>query len=79
MAVDQEKVRLDLEKTRVQNLLHGMQNVMNVYNSTAAAPPPPPPPAIPSAAPAAIQVAASTSQPNSLGVSPSGTQRFSCF
>ncbi|CAA7052202.1 unnamed protein product [Microthlaspi erraticum] len=71
VAVDQEKVRLDQEKTRVQNLLHGMQNVMNVYNSTAAAAPPPLP-AIPSSAPAAIQAVASTSQLNNSGVSPSG-------
>ncbi|CAH2058863.1 unnamed protein product [Thlaspi arvense] len=67
VVLDQEKVRLDQEKTRVQNLLNGMQNVMNVYNSTAAAPPP----AISSAAPAAMQVVASTSQPSNLGVSPS--------
>nr|VDD15286.1 unnamed protein product [Brassica rapa] len=71
--VDQEKARLDQEKTRVQNLLQGMQDVMNVYNSTAASAPPPP--AITSsAAPTAIQVAASTSQPsNSIVVSPLGT------
>ncbi|KAG5402156.1 hypothetical protein IGI04_016763 [Brassica rapa subsp. trilocularis] len=70
--VDQEKARLDQEKTRVQNLLQGMQDVMNVYNSTAASAPPPP--AITSsAAPTAIQVAASTSQPsNSIVVSPLG-------
>ncbi|CAH8387196.1 unnamed protein product [Eruca vesicaria subsp. sativa] len=67
--VDQEKARLDLEKTRVQNLLHGMQDVMNVYNSTAA-----PPPAITAAPAAAIQVVSSTSQPSNvnIGVSTSG-------
>ncbi|KAL0775190.1 hypothetical protein Bca101_040342 [Brassica carinata] len=72
--VDQEKASLDQEKTRVQNLLHGMQDVMNVYNSTAAsAPPPPPPQAITAAAQTAIQVAASPSQPsNSIVVSPLG-------
>ncbi|XP_065853560.1 uncharacterized protein [Euphorbia lathyris] len=32
--VDQEKVRLEQEKVRVQNLLQGMQSVMNVYNAS---------------------------------------------
>lgn len=68
--VDQEKARLDQEKSRVQNLLQGMQDVMNVYNSTAASAPPPP--AITTAAAqTAIQVAASPSQPI---VSPLGTE-----
>ncbi|CAA0836326.1 Unknown protein [Striga hermonthica] len=31
--VDQERRRLEQEKLRVQNLLNGMQNVMNVYNA----------------------------------------------
>ncbi|KAL0666445.1 hypothetical protein Bca4012_029149 [Brassica carinata] len=61
--VDQENARLDQEKTRVQNLLHGMQDVMNAYNSTASALPPP---AITTAA------HATTSQPNNISVSPSG-------
>ncbi|CAH8392630.1 unnamed protein product [Eruca vesicaria subsp. sativa] len=65
--VDQGTVRLDQEKTRVQNLLHGMQNVMNAYNSTASPPHP-----TPAAITAAIQVAASTSQPSNVSVSPSG-------
>lgn len=70
MTVDQDKAMLDQEKTRVQNLLHGMQGVMNAYNSTAS----PPPPAITSAPPTAIQVVSSTSQPcNNICVSPSGT------
>ncbi|KAF8110650.1 hypothetical protein N665_0081s0079 [Sinapis alba] len=69
--VDQEKARIDQEKTRVQNLLHGMQDVMNVYNSTASAAPPPPPAITAAAPPMAIQVAASTSQPSNNGVSPS--------
>ncbi|KAL0896802.1 hypothetical protein Bca101_080763 [Brassica carinata] len=79
--VDQERARLDQEKTRVQNLLNGMQDVMNVYNSTASAPPPPPPPAITAAAAAAastaIQVAASTSQPSNNIISPSGGTVYS--
>ncbi|KAJ4891873.1 Uncharacterized protein Rs2_31621 [Raphanus sativus] len=62
------KVMVDQEKTRIQNLLHGMQDVMNSYNSTAS----PPPPAITSAAPAAIQSVASTSQPSNMDTSPSG-------
>ncbi|CAN8316978.1 unnamed protein product [Cochlearia groenlandica] len=69
VVLDQEKARLDLEKYRVQNLLHGMQDVMNAYNSTVSSPPPP---AIQSQAPAAIQAAASISQPRSFGVSSSG-------
>ncbi|KAL3640702.1 hypothetical protein CASFOL_015670 [Castilleja foliolosa] len=31
--VDRERCRLEQEKLRVQNLLNGMQNVMNVYNA----------------------------------------------
>ncbi|WZY90622.1 hypothetical protein YC2023_047357 [Brassica napus] len=70
--VDQEKARLDQEKTRVQNLLQGMQDVMNVYNSTAVSAPPPAM-ITSSAATKAIQVAASTSQPSSnIVVSPLG-------
>ncbi|EOA27009.1 hypothetical protein CARUB_v10023104mg [Capsella rubella] len=71
MVMDQEKAKLDQEKTRVQNLLNGMQDVMNAYNSTAAAAPPPPP-AIMAAAPTDIQVVASTSKQNNIGVSSSG-------
>ncbi|KAL1210030.1 hypothetical protein V5N11_020591 [Cardamine amara subsp. amara] len=70
--LDQEKTKLDQEKTRVQNLLHGMQDVMNVYNSTALPPALPPSPAIPSAAPKNIQIVASSSKQNNFGVSPSG-------
>ncbi|CAH2064179.1 unnamed protein product [Thlaspi arvense] len=44
VALDQERVILDQEKIRVQNLLQGMQNVMNTYNASLTAPPPPPPP-----------------------------------
>ncbi|VVB05617.1 unnamed protein product [Arabis nemorensis] len=39
MAVDRERIRLDQEKIRVQNLLQGMQNVMNTYNSSFITPP----------------------------------------
>ncbi|KAF3582284.1 hypothetical protein DY000_02029112 [Brassica cretica] len=70
VTVDQENARLDQEKTRVQNLLHGMQDVMNAYNSTASALPPP---AITTAVHAATQMVASTSQPNNISVSPSET------
>lgn len=42
MALDHEKVILEKEKVRVQNLLQGMQNVMNSYNATLTSPPPPP-------------------------------------
>ncbi|KAL0724914.1 hypothetical protein Bca4012_039513 [Brassica carinata] len=41
--LDHEKVILEKEKVRVQNLLQGMQNVMNTYNSNLTAPPPPAP------------------------------------
>lgn len=34
--MDQERVRLDQEKFRVQTLLQGMQNIMNVYNSNGS-------------------------------------------
>ncbi|KAF8093731.1 hypothetical protein N665_0379s0022 [Sinapis alba] len=44
VALDHESVILEKEKVRVQNLLQGMQNVMNTYNSTLTASPPPPPP-----------------------------------
>ncbi|CAN6995614.1 unnamed protein product [Brassica rapa subsp. trilocularis] len=65
ISLKEHKVIVDQEKTRVQNLLHGMQDVMNAYNSTAS-----PPPAAP---PTAIQVvASSTSQPSNICVSPSG-------
>ncbi|XP_037492535.1 uncharacterized protein LOC105646662 [Jatropha curcas] len=36
--VDQERVRLEQEKFRVQNLLQGMQDVMNAYNASGTAP-----------------------------------------
>lgn len=52
MALDHEKVILEKEKVRVQNLLQGMQNVMNSYNATLTSPPPPP---LPVAAPASQQ------------------------
>ncbi|XWS67174.1 hypothetical protein CRYUN_Cryun05aG0264500 [Craigia yunnanensis] len=37
LIVEQEKARLEQEKCRVQALLHGMQSVMNAYNSSATA------------------------------------------
>ncbi|XP_042045883.1 uncharacterized protein LOC121792127 isoform X1 [Salvia splendens] len=45
--VDQERLRLEHEKFRVHNLLSGMQEAMNAYNSTGSnviTPPPPLPP-----------------------------------
>ncbi|KAJ6407795.1 hypothetical protein OIU84_011153 [Salix udensis] len=42
VVLDQEKVRLEQEKLRVQNLLHGMQQVMNVYNASGNVAPAPP-------------------------------------
>ncbi|KMT03453.1 hypothetical protein BVRB_8g191370 [Beta vulgaris subsp. vulgaris] len=47
--VEREKFGLAQERSRVQTLLQGMQDLMNVYNSAATAncitsPPPPPPP-----------------------------------
>lgn len=48
--VDQERSRLEQEKLRVQNLLSGMQDIMNAYNASGnnvVTPPPPlPPPAV---------------------------------
>lgn len=47
VGVDQERHRLEQEKLRVQNLLSGMQDVMNAYNGVAnnvATPPLPLPP-----------------------------------
>lgn len=65
VSLDQEKVKLDQEKIRVQNLLQGMQNVMNSYNASLTAPPPPPPPP-PASAP--------TSQQKNHSVSSSGLE-----
>ncbi|KAK4396166.1 hypothetical protein Sango_1453200 [Sesamum angolense] len=52
--VDQERCRLEQEKLRVQNLLSGMQDVLNAYNATGnnvVTPPPPlPPPTVASGA-----------------------------
>ncbi|KAL9153045.1 hypothetical protein ABFS82_10G023400 [Erythranthe guttata] len=42
--VDQERCRLEQENLRVQNLLSGMQGVMNAYNSGGPPLPLPPPP-----------------------------------
>lgn len=38
VTMDHHQCRLDQEKCRVQNLLQGMQTVMNAYNSSAAVP-----------------------------------------
>ncbi|KZV51666.1 hypothetical protein F511_32018 [Dorcoceras hygrometricum] len=49
--VEQERCRLEQEKFRVQNLLKGMQDVMNAYNSSGVTSPPLPlPPAVASRA-----------------------------
>ncbi|XP_021756773.1 uncharacterized protein LOC110721864 [Chenopodium quinoa] len=51
--IEQEKNGLVQEKCRIQTLLQGMQDLMNVYNSAATVncltPPPPPPPPPPPA------------------------------
>lgn len=39
--VDQERFRLEQEKSRVQTLLQGMQAVMNTYNASGGLPWPP--------------------------------------
>ncbi|KAK6943057.1 hypothetical protein RJ641_028434 [Dillenia turbinata] len=44
--VDQEKCRLEQEKWRVQKLLHGMQDVMDVYNYSSGSTPLPMPTAM---------------------------------
>ncbi|KAK6943558.1 hypothetical protein RJ641_024660 [Dillenia turbinata] len=44
--VDQEKCRLEKEKCRVQKLLQGMQDVLNVYNSSSGSAPLPMPTAV---------------------------------
>ncbi|XP_073047284.1 uncharacterized protein [Primulina eburnea] len=41
LSVNQERCRLEQEKLRVQNLLKGMQDVMNAYNSSVVTLPPP--------------------------------------
>ncbi|KAG7565615.1 hypothetical protein ISN44_As10g022780 [Arabidopsis suecica] len=67
VSLDQEKVKLDQEKIRVQNLLQGMQTVMNSYNASLTAPPPPSPPP-PASAP--------TSQQKNHSVSSSGLTQY---
>ncbi|KAL8517389.1 hypothetical protein ACS0TY_015574 [Phlomoides rotata] len=62
--VDQERRRLEQEKLRVQNLLGGMQGVMNAYNATengGVTPPPslPPPPVASGAIASQTEVAVS--------------------
>lgn len=37
----EQKVFLEQEKMQVQNLLRGMQGVMNIYNASAKVTPPP--------------------------------------
>ncbi|XP_010528638.1 PREDICTED: uncharacterized protein LOC104805691 [Tarenaya hassleriana] len=70
---DQERSRLEQEKARVQNLLQGMQDVMNAYNASVAAAPP----GIPAAAPTpeiplVSQTTVMTPQQNNFHSSPSG-------
>lgn len=64
--VDQERVRLDQEKCRVQTLLQGMQNVMSAYNASGN----PPTPTISAAVPAQPLVV--VPQPRSFSGSPAG-------
>ncbi|CAN7051896.1 unnamed protein product, partial [Brassica rapa subsp. trilocularis] len=83
VALDHEKVILEKEKVRVQNLLQGMQNVMNTYNATLTSPPPPPP--LPVAAPASQRknhtISSGCTQdntPNAMSVSLLGNKRVGC-
>ncbi|CAH9130580.1 unnamed protein product [Cuscuta epithymum] len=52
LAIDQERGHLEQEKLRLQNLLKGMQDVMNAYNGSANLNTPPPPLVSPSPFPA---------------------------
>ncbi|GKC97786.1 hypothetical protein Tco_1168061 [Tanacetum coccineum] len=51
--ISQDKTRLDHEKLKVQNLLKGMQDVMNTYNDNAPSSSAPPAPVVRPVAPAA--------------------------
>nr|VDC99145.1 unnamed protein product [Brassica rapa] len=83
VALDHENVILEKEKVRVQNLLQGMQNVMNSYNATLTSPPPPP-----VAAPASqrknhtissgFQSCTQDNTPNAMSVSLLGNKRVGC-
>ncbi|CAF2058593.1 hypothetical protein Bca4012_099538 [Brassica carinata] len=82
VALDHEKVILEKEKVRVQNLLQGMQNVMNTYNATLISPPP-----LPVAAPASQQKSHTissgctqdnTQNANDVSVSLLGNKRVRC-
>ncbi|CAG7902744.1 unnamed protein product, partial [Brassica rapa] len=80
VALDHENVILEKEKVRVQNLLQGMQNVMNSYNATLTSPPPPP-----VAAPASQRknhtISSGCTQdntPNAMSVSLLGNKRVGC-
>ncbi|KAH6829587.1 hypothetical protein C2S53_012500 [Perilla frutescens var. hirtella] len=66
VSVDQERHRLEQEKLRVQNLLSGMQDVMNAYNGTGSnvvTPPPPLPPPTASAVATASQADLAVGRP----------------
>nr|GEU72735.1 hypothetical protein [Tanacetum cinerariifolium] len=51
--ISQDKTRLDHEKLKVQNLLKGMQDVMNTYNDNVPSSSAPPAPVVMTVAPAA--------------------------
>ncbi|CAH8286722.1 unnamed protein product [Eruca vesicaria subsp. sativa] len=84
VALDHESVTLEKEKVRVQNLLQGMQNVMNTYNSCLTSPPPPPPPPPPASQQkshtisSGIQSYTQDDTPNAMSVSLLGNKRVRC-
>lgn len=61
--LDQEKRCFEQEKFRVQNLLRGMQDVMNVYTIGTSAAPLPPPVGLPTSASSVPQIDPTTGSP----------------
>ena len=64
--VDQERVRLDQEKFRVQTLLQSMQNAMSAYNASGSS-------SVPPVASVAPKPAIMAPQLQSFSGSPAGT------
>ncbi|CAH8328754.1 unnamed protein product [Eruca vesicaria subsp. sativa] len=78
VTLDHEKVILEKEKNRVQNLLQGMQNVMNTYNSSLTSPPPPPPLASQQKSHTISSGCTQDNTPNAMSVSLLGNKRVRC-